>query len=121
MNKRAIERELNSMASAELRKIERESMARVVTTVMGKPTTRGELAAAFDKVKPAKHWKYPINAEVVIENDGEMAMISEAVVFFTGSVPEFIPVRVARPIKGNDPGAMVYRVVAAGYFATIGA
>lgn len=121
MPRSEMDREMSAMLNRDLERIRRESNAQVVAKVMGRDVTRGELGKAFDKVKPAKHWKYPIDAEVVIENDGEMAMIAEAVVFFTGSVAEFIPIRVARPIKDKDAGAMLYRVRAAGYFAVIGA
>src|SRR5262245_2846710 len=87
----------------------------VVATVMGKPVTRGELSTAFDRVAAKGNWKNPINTVVEIANDFDMAVIKEAVIFFTGSVPEFH----ARG-GGKLPGCH-YRVTAKGYYLTIGA
>ena len=86
----------------------------VVATVMGKPVTQGQLSEAFDRVADKANWKNKIDA-VVDLNDQEMAMISEAVVFFTGSVAKFAPRNGAALPKCR------YRVTAAGYYATIGA
>lgn len=88
--------------------IEAESNAQIVANVNGRAVTRGELSEAFKKVQPKGHWKNAIDATLPLA-EGEFAMITEAVIFFTGSVPEFQKV-----------GAQ-YRVTAAGYFATIGA
>lgn len=82
----------------------------VVATVMGKPVTQGELSDAFDKVARKDNWKAPIKTVVVINNDFEMAMIREAVTFFTGSVAKF-----------KAMGWSRYHVSAAGYYTTIGA
>lgn len=93
----------------------------LVAKVNGRMVSRGQLSDAFEKVRPAGNWKDPIRAEVMIEGDEELAMIREAVVFFTGSIPAFKAIRPVRPIKGDYGGAMLYSVRAAGYYLTIGA
>jgi hypothetical protein len=93
----------------------------IVATVLGRKVTRAKLTEAFNLVAPKDGWKNPINAEVVIDSDLRMLLIREAVIFFTGSVPTFDFSRSVRPIKGTDGGAAIYRVRAAGYYATIGA
>lgn len=80
------------------------------------PERIAELSAAFDRVRNADHWKNRIDAVISIPGRGEefsaaVALISEAVTFYTGSVARFTPC--GRPT--------MYRVTAAGYFATIGA
>ncbi len=92
-----------------------DHMKEVVSTVDGSSVTRGELAAIFDKIKNEEHWKNPIDKIVEIKNDHEMAMIEEAVIFFTGSVPDF------KPMSQCRPGRSVYHVTADGYFQAIGA
>lgn len=72
------------------------------------------LSDAFDSVKNQQNWKLPVDAE--IPPDADLNLISEAVSFFTGSLPEFIPLRT--PDTGSDIAG--YRVVAAGYYAAIG-
>lgn len=101
--------------------IDWEGREQLVAWVMGRQVSRGELDEAFKKVQPKDNWKNPINAEVVVEGDEEIAMIREAVIFFTGSVPSFKALRPVRPIRGKDGGAMLYKVVAAGYYVAIGA
>lgn len=91
-------------------KLVAEASAQVVSNVNGRPVTRGQLAAVFDRVKDAEHWKNPIDALVVLEKD-EVPLMEEAIVFFTGSVPSIVEVGIG--------GA--YHVTAAGYFETIGA
>ena len=86
----------------------------VVATVMGKPVTQGELSKAFDVVANKANWKMPIDCDVTLKSHREMAMISKAVVFFTGSVAKFTAVA----LLGSK---CRYRVTAAGYYATIGA
>lgn len=87
-----------------------EGAEQVVGTVLGKPVTRGELTEAFKKVEPAGNWKLPISAKIAPPSELERAMIREAVIFFTGSIPVFLPVA---------GGKML--VAAPGYYATIGA
>ena len=92
----------------------------VVTRILGRDVTQGELARAFDKVAPASHWKNPIDALVVISNDFEMELLRSAITFFTGSVARFEIVAVITNC-GVSTGSARYRVRAAGYYATIGA
>jgi hypothetical protein len=96
-------------------KLLEELNAHVVATVMGKPVTRGELSTAFNRIAPKGNWKNPINAVVDIANDFDKALMSEAIIFFTGSVPKFLPRG-----GGKLPGCR-YRVTAKGYYLTVGA
>lgn len=68
--------------------------------------TQEQLEQAFDLVADKKHWKNPINAVIPLESD--QALIREAVIHFTGSVPTFV--RTSKGIK----------VTANGYYLTIG-
>lgn len=89
---------------------ELDDRAQVVACVNGRNTTRGELALVFDLVADKANWKNPINTLMSWLPDSEdRLLIREAVVFFTGSVPEF----------SNERGRL--RVRAAGYYLTIGA
>lgn len=97
-----------------------EFSKQVVAQILGRDVTRGDLAKAFARVEPRDNWKNPIDAEVVLSSDFEMMTISEAVTFYTGSVPTFVPVAVITKC-GKTTGQTKYRVRAAGYFATIGA
>lgn len=87
----------------------------IVAQVFGRDVTRSELSAAFDRVANKQHWKNEIDCVVDIASDFDMAVVKEAVVFFTGSVARFDAVP-----GGTMPGCR-YRVRAAGYFNTIGA
>lgn len=107
------------MLDVDITKLVAESNAQVVSTVLGKPVTRGQLSVIFDKVNPAKfgtghHWKEAIDQIVILSRE-EREMLHEAVIFFTGSVPTF------EDRGGVAPRLRRYRVRAAGYFATIGA
>ena len=68
-----------------------------------------ELRTAFERVQNTSHWKNPIDTIITIQAESELADITEAVAFFTGSVPTF-----------KDVGRRVVRVQAAGYYLTIG-
>lgn len=81
----------------------------VVAQVEGRDVTQGELSHAFDFVADRSNWKNPIDVVVVL-SDRQVALVREAVVFFTGSVPT---------ITKREDGAV--RVVAAGYYAAVGA
>lgn len=70
-----------------------------------------ELKAAFELVEDKRHWKNPINTVIEIDDERQMRLIREAVIYFTGSVPEFEKV---------NYGQNRYHVTAAGYFETIG-
>ena len=71
---------------------------------------QSELGATFNRVAPLGNWKERIEAEIKWPADLDTAIISDAVVHFTGSVPV---------IKRLDEPWI--RVTAAGYYATIGA
>ena len=83
--------------------------AEIVAKAGGFEFTRRELAVAFARVQHAENWKYPIDALVKLENEKAIAAVREAVIFYTGSVPEIVAV------LGKG-----YRVTAAGYYMTIG-
>ncbi len=70
--------------------------------------TQEQLHAAFTSVQNKKGWKYPVNA--VVEADVDQELLTEAIIHFTGSVPEFIPL----------PNGKI-RVKAVGYYIAIGA
>lgn len=95
-----------------------ESMAQVVDRIDGRDVTRGELSAAFDRVKPADHWKNPIDATIKA-TAAERKLIERAIVFFTGSVAMITPA----PRTGTERGRKGHylRIRAAGYFRTCGA
>jgi hypothetical protein len=79
--------------------------------------TFGELQDAFDKVANPENWKMPINVCVAIESDRDEAAIREAIRWFTASEPTITP---EKYIPGTKR-ATRYRVLARGYYATIGA
>lgn len=88
---------------------------RVITRVKGVVVTQGRLSAAFDKVADKKHWKNPIDTTVECD-DLEKEIIYEAVIHFTGSVPEFVV------LPGRHRGQKrKYRIKADGYYLAIGA
>lgn len=70
--------------------------------------TQEELEAAFGLVEPATHWKDRIDA--VVDGSTDLAVLSRAVVHFTGSVPRF-----------ETLGDGRIRVRAAGYWEAVGA
>lgn len=88
-----------------------ESNAQVVATIEGRPVTRGELSEAFDWVADRSNWKNPIACAIVL-SARQRALVREAIVFFTGSIPT---------ITVDDGDAETTIVRAAGYYATIGA
>jgi hypothetical protein len=69
---------------------------------------QSELAAAFDLVANNVNWKMPVQGW--IDPTDDKTLITDAVIHFTGSIPEF----------HSLPSGRV-RVVAAGYYETIGA
>lgn len=87
----------------------------IVAMVQGKPVTRGELSIAFDAVVNKSNWKNPID-KIVDLDPWTKALVSEAVIFYTGSVPSF------EAITGTTSWNVgKYRVKAAGYYSAIGA
>lgn len=82
----------------------------VVAALGTESFTYGELQFAFDCVAPAQDWKAPINAVATLQSERAKLGMHLAVEFFTGSRPTL------EHLSGN-----AYRVVAAGYYATVGA
>lgn len=66
--------------------------------------------AIFALVEDKRHWKNAIHARVARDTPELRDAITDAVIHFTGSIPEFMPVA---------DGSMI--VSAKGYYATIGA
>lgn len=87
-----------------------EMGAMLVDSFHGQPITRGLFKAAFEKVAPKENWKLPIDAEVDVAGDFEIYVLKQAVIFFTACVPD---------VRRIGPGRC--RVVAAGYYAAVGA
>jgi hypothetical protein len=83
------------------------SLAQIVAKVNGVDVTRGELDEVFKLVQPKDNWKMPIDA--VVPRGTKLAMLKEAVIFFTGSSPTI------KQVRGG------FRVTAAGYYAAVGA
>jgi hypothetical protein len=92
-------------------RIKAEGDAQVVAEVCGRRVTRGELSAAFDKVRNSEHWKNRIDAKVRVSGYEELQMIVESIEFFTGSRAEV----------SLAPEPETYSIRAAGYYLTIGA
>lgn len=100
-----------------------EARKQIVARIAGRDVTRGELADLFDRLVLATlgdapldrgSWKCPLDGE--LELDGwQVLALREAVIFFTGSVPTF------RPLRRPTLHTRRYRVTAAGYYATVGA
>lgn len=63
---------------------------------------------AFDRVKNPDNWKMPIDTVISLTED-EKKFLEEAIIFYTGSVPVFIP-------RTNG----IYRVIAEGYYLAVG-
>jgi hypothetical protein len=57
-----------------------------LTTFRGVRYTDEQLHAAFEKVKNPTHWKDPIEAVI---DDADIAIVEAAIIYFTGTVPEF--------------------------------
>lgn len=66
-----------------------------------------KMREAFRSVQDKENWKYPVDA--VVPGDSDTRLISDAVVFFTGSLPELIPL----------PDGKI-RVTAIGYYNAVG-
>jgi|SRR5580704_14773611 hypothetical protein len=86
--------------------------------------TRDELSAAFDLVKNRENWKLPVQA--CVPGTADVKVISAAVTFFTGSIPEILPVTAdgehagwEQEWSGDHPP--FWYVTARGYYADIGA
>jgi hypothetical protein len=82
-----------------------DSRLRLVVDVPGNdlPISMERLAGAFDRVRSIRDWQAPICAEIAAE---DRAVVEQAVIWFTATVPTFDPV----------PGAVGrLSVTAAGY------
>lgn len=88
-----------------------EVQAALKAQAMRKKPTQEEMRAAFERVANRLNWKKPINRLLTVKNDAELDLIYDAVIHYTGSVPEFYPTGKSRQ----------YRCVAAGYYLTVGA
>lgn len=89
--------------------------AEMVAKVNGKWVSRGELSVAFDAVANKANWKNPIDKIVDLDAYG-IALVKEAVIFYTGSVPSFTAFT-----GTTTSGIGKYRVKAVGYYVAIGA
>lgn len=100
-------------AKEEVRKSVERANAQVVAKVLGEEVTRGTLSEAFDTVCDPKNWKMPIDKTIAFDGSDrahrEIALIEEAIKFFSGSVPKMR--------FGRDE----VRITAPGYYNTIGA
>jgi hypothetical protein len=67
------------------------------------------LSDVFDKVANKENWKMPIDATVAL-TDAEIAILTDAVIFYAGCVPSVTKL-------GNGR----YRVQAEGYYNAVGA
>ena len=63
----------------------------LVDSFRGKPVTLAMYRAAFNGVCEA-NWKMPIDKHVDLPDEMSRYVLSQAVIFFTGSVPEIFPV-----------------------------
>lgn len=76
--------------------------------------SRKELEQLFSRVSSEKNWKLPVDAVVTFTSVRERIGMHVAVRFFTGSVPTLEVMRLERHCS-------IYRVMAAGYYAAVGA
>jgi hypothetical protein len=77
--------------------------------------TQEQLDAAFTLVAPSDNWKLPVNTFLPGDlSVPELALLTFAVPFYTGSVPTLTRCRDAWGVLG-------WRVTADGYYATVGA
>jgi len=88
-----------------------DSMASVVWNWNGEDITRGELWELHKRVESSEGWKMPIDAIIDEITPREEALLSYAIIFFSGCCAEFYAVK-DQPNKVN--------VVADGYYMSIG-
>lgn len=83
-----------------------------VKCTSGATRKQSELERAFNLIAPPHNWKVPIDATLFRDARAPLdeALISDACIHFTGSVPRF-----------DYSQAFLVRITAAGYYATIGA
>lgn len=89
--------------------------------------TDDQLKEAFDLVQPVDNWKNPIDCRVYL-SEGERELVSKAITHYTGGLAEFLPllinkgqVRVRRQRLIDDGPQSLYRVIAPGYYMSVGA
>lgn len=99
------------MTEKTIQQLDAESLSQVVAHIGERAVTRRELRDAFDRVANKTNWKLPVNA-VIEATAADQLLISEAVVFFTGSVPTITRVP-------NWPHLSLVR--ADGYYKAVGA
>lgn len=68
-----------------------------------------EFHPLFELVKPAENWKNPIHVRINAKGI-DLNTLSDAIIFYTGSVPEFV-----------DRKGDFVTVIADGYYLAIGA
>jgi hypothetical protein len=76
----------------------------------GQKVTRRVATNLFNMVAPKDNWKNPIDATVLIYDESTLSNLVTAIQFFTGSVATV-----------SKLGSCKYHILAAGYYATIGA
>lgn len=86
-----------------------DSMAVVVWKYQDQDVTRGELWNLHKLVESSEGWKFPIDAVIGGFSERDLALLDYAITFFSGCVAEFI-----------DEGMGKTRVVAAGYYMSVG-
>ena len=112
--------EQNAIADLNAQLVETDKQ--IVARNGGIEWTRGELMALFNLIAPADNWKNPIVAMLAVpygtykQRADYLLGVREAVIFFTGSTPQFTQV----PCPAGETGWR-YLVHAAGYYRTIGA
>lgn len=75
--------------------------------------TEAELRLAFAAVMDETNWKYPMERAFDRLRPEEVALVSDAAIFYAGCVPEVIPNR-------EHPSEHAVVVVAEGYYSAIG-
>jgi len=89
----------------------------IVDRIGSRKMTRGEYAAAFDRVVNPDNWKAPIDATITVAGDLEMEVVLRAIEFFTGARG-----RASLVVSRNSCGGpFLYRFQAPGYYLTCGA
>lgn len=74
---------------------------------------QARMNAWFDLVKPTTHWKDPINSICSTE---EVGPITDAIIYFTATVPTFVKLGVMIRDEGRfKKGDQLWRVTADGY------
>lgn len=76
--------------------------------------TRDQMLEAFKLIQDKKHWKNPIRS---VCQESEIPLITEAIIYFTATTPEFTNHRVVKRRHGRfTKGMTICDVTAVGYF-----